>query len=68
MIDGVVHDTYDCTRNGTRCVYGYWTLAKAGFQFILDYGVLLGLSLRSYYELDGPITRADIDAARKAAP
>ena len=19
------HDTYDCSRNGTRCVYGYWT-------------------------------------------
>ena len=23
--DGVLHDTYDCTRNGTRCVYGYWS-------------------------------------------
>jgi len=23
--DGVLHDIYDCTRNGTRCVYGYWT-------------------------------------------
>ena len=23
--DGVLHDTYDCTRRGTRCVYGYWT-------------------------------------------
>lgn len=22
--DGVLHDTYDCLRNGTRCVYGYW--------------------------------------------
>jgi hypothetical protein len=22
--DGVLHDTHDCTRNGTRCVYGYW--------------------------------------------
>lgn len=25
-IDGVLHDTYDCSRNGTRCVYGYWKL------------------------------------------
>lgn len=25
VIDGVVHDTYDCTRNGKRCVYGYYT-------------------------------------------
>ena len=23
--DGVLYDTYDCTRKGTRCVYGYWT-------------------------------------------
>lgn len=24
VIDGVLHDTFDCSRNGTRCVYGYW--------------------------------------------
>jgi hypothetical protein len=24
MIDGVVHDTHDPSRGGTRCVYGYW--------------------------------------------
>ena len=24
VIDGVVHDTYDSTRDGTRCVYGYY--------------------------------------------
>ncbi len=24
VIDGVVHDTSDCSRGGTRCVYGYW--------------------------------------------
>jgi len=24
VIDGVVNDTYDCTREGTRCVYGYF--------------------------------------------
>jgi hypothetical protein len=23
-IDGVIHDTHDCSRRGTRCVYGYW--------------------------------------------
>ena len=22
--DGVIYDTYDCSRNGTRCVYGYF--------------------------------------------
>lgn len=24
VIDGVVHDTFDPSRDGTRCVYGYW--------------------------------------------
>jgi hypothetical protein len=27
VIDGVIHDTHDPSRQGTRCVYGYW---KAG--------------------------------------
>lgn len=26
VIDGVIHDTYDPGRDGTRCVYGYYTL------------------------------------------
>ena len=25
VINGVVHDTHDPTRGGTRCVYGYWS-------------------------------------------
>jgi hypothetical protein len=25
VIDGVVHDTHDQSRDGTRCVYGYWS-------------------------------------------
>ena len=25
VINGVLHDTYDCSRNGTRCVYGYFS-------------------------------------------
>lgn len=24
VVDGVLHDTYDCSRGGTRCVYGYF--------------------------------------------
>jgi hypothetical protein len=24
VIDGVIRDTHDCSRDGTRCVYGYW--------------------------------------------
>lgn len=27
MIDGVIHDTHDPRRGGTRCVYGYWEFA-----------------------------------------
>lgn len=26
VIDGVMHDTSDPSRGGTRCVYGYWKL------------------------------------------
>tara|TARA_B100002019_G_C21220864_1_gene574656 strand:+ start:604 stop:1038 length:435 start_codon:yes stop_codon:yes gene_type:complete len=28
VIDGVLHDTHDCSRDGTRCVYGYWIYSK----------------------------------------
>ena len=26
VIDGVIHDTHDCSRDETRCVYGYWSI------------------------------------------
>jgi hypothetical protein len=29
VMDGVIHDTYDCSREGTRCVYGYYRKAEA---------------------------------------
>jgi hypothetical protein len=25
VVDGVIQDTHDCSRGGTRCVYGYWS-------------------------------------------
>jgi len=28
FINGIVHDTFDPSRNGSRCVYGYWKLNK----------------------------------------
>ena len=28
VVDGVVHDIYDPTRDATRCVYGYWSKIK----------------------------------------
>jgi hypothetical protein len=30
VIDGIIHDTYDPSRNGTRCVYGYFTTSGKG--------------------------------------
>lgn len=27
VIDGVINDTFDCSREGTRCVYGYFVKA-----------------------------------------
>jgi hypothetical protein len=27
VVDGTVRDTHDPTREGTRCVYGYWSLS-----------------------------------------
>jgi len=28
VIDGIIQDTHDCSRQGTRCVYGYWKLQE----------------------------------------
>jgi len=28
LIDGVLHDNHDCSREGTRCVYGWWELRQ----------------------------------------
>lgn len=30
MVDGLVHDTHNPRRGGTRCVYGYWTAPGGG--------------------------------------
>jgi hypothetical protein len=32
VIDGVIHDTFDASRSGTRCVYGYYAKAEKGKQ------------------------------------
>lgn len=29
VMDGVVHDTHDPSRDGTRCVYGYWQATQS---------------------------------------
>lgn len=30
VLDGVIHDTQDPSRDGTRCVYGYWRAPEDG--------------------------------------
>lgn len=30
VIDGKLYDTHDCSRNGRRCVYGYWYREAVG--------------------------------------
>ena len=32
MIDGVVHDTHDPSRDGNRCVYGYWVMDPISYR------------------------------------
>lgn len=29
VVDGILYDTHDCSRNETRCVYGYYILKEA---------------------------------------
>jgi hypothetical protein len=29
VIDGVLYDNHNCSREGTRCVYGYWKMKEA---------------------------------------
>jgi hypothetical protein len=30
FVDGKLRDAFDCSRDGTRCVYGYWRLPDEG--------------------------------------
>ena len=37
VIDGVIHDTHDPSRGGTRCVYGYWSKPESA-RFVVGPG------------------------------
>ena len=28
VVDGVINDTYNCSRGGSRCVYGFWVFSR----------------------------------------
>ena len=32
VIDGVLYDTYDCSRDGSQCVYEYWIQSEVHAQ------------------------------------
>lgn len=32
-VDGTLHDTYDCSDAGMRCVYGFWTLKPSVYGY-----------------------------------
>ena len=32
VIDGVIYDTYDCSSDDSRCVYGYWIQSEVHAQ------------------------------------
>lgn len=56
--DGVLYDTYDCTRDGNRCVYGYWS---APTEEELAERAILEAQQREYQA-----QKAQLDAQRKA--
>jgi len=41
VINGVIHDTHDCSRGETRCVYGYWV--KGAGEGIIKRGDLIAV-------------------------
>lgn len=38
VIDGVLHDTYDCSRDGSRCVYGYYVDSREADRGLVGIG------------------------------
>jgi hypothetical protein len=46
VIDGIIHDNHDCSRGGTRCVYGYWK-PQADRKHQLSFKTQCGWQLRA---------------------
>lgn len=56
VIDGVIHDTHDPTRGGTRCVYGYYKL-ETGFELTTEEKIIQAAgNFYNYYLERGPHT------------
>lgn len=54
VINGVIHDLYDPSRDGKRCVYGYWT--KPGVELTAAFSMLqedLALAMTRHKERTG---------------
>ena len=48
--DGVLVDTYDCSRDGSRCVYGYWRAPTASEKRVHDDTKALGEEYETFVE------------------
>jgi hypothetical protein len=54
VVDGVVHDNHDSTRDGTRCVYGYWSQAEPQAQAQFDVSITLTTTIRPQPDSSAP--------------
>ena len=48
--DGVIYDTHDCSRGGTRCVYGYWSKPQEQKEIFNRMHTNVVNALNSYFE------------------
>jgi hypothetical protein len=52
VIDGVIQDTYDCSRGGTRCVYGYYYFVEQDVQPVIEEALTPQISSTMPYSID----------------
>jgi len=63
VIDGVIYDTHDCSRRGTRCVYGYWRDGSRARSLKRD--ALAKETVRRRPRIDSPPLRRQPPAERR---
>ena len=49
--DGQLYDTYDCSRDGTRCVYGYWREPTAQERSVHEDAVSMQAEFEEFQEM-----------------
>lgn len=68
VINGVINDTYDCSREGTRCVYGYWMFPATGGQVASVPPVRSAVQPAKRSRKVAAPSKATADRPRKATP